>query len=123
MNDPRPSASRKPNRRSNWSTPSIRASRSSGEYGSSLRWAVSSGVTPGSFTAFKLQLRLIFFKKCSKLIRHAEKPLPLLVIKRYRKSAQAINAHATFFAHLEFQAAASLRTHLFLEFGDARHQF
>src|SRR5262245_38676922 len=70
------------------------------------------------FAAFELQLAFVLFKKRHQGIRGRKQTLPLFVIEGHGKTAKAVDADSTFFADLEFDTAASFRTHLFLKFGN-----
>src|SRR5487761_191835 len=72
---------------------------------------------------FNFSLLLFSSRKARSLSAASSRRTHLLIVKRYRKAAQPINADASLLAHLEFQAALLLRADLLFEFGDASHQF
>ena len=57
---------------------------------------------------FQLQLRFVFFHKRLDVVRRAQQAVPLLVVQRDRKAAQAVYADPTLLSDLENQVAAAL---------------
>src|SRR5487761_636347 len=107
-------------------SPFARAHRGGGPppaapYGAEDGEPVGRGVS--SHFAFEFQPALVFFEKGAESVGCVEQAHPLFVVKRDRKAAQPVDAHASLLAHLEFQAALLLWASLVFEFSDARHQF
>src|SRR5579863_6658274 len=79
---------------------------------------------PFSALLFELELRFVFFHEALDVGGGTEQAVPLLVVERDRKAAQAVHAHAAFFADLENQvAAAFLDFYFFFQLRQLRFQF
>ena len=73
---------------------------------------------------FELELRLVFFHELLDVVCSAEKAVPLLVVQRHRKTAQAVDADATLLSDFENQVtAALLGFDLFFQLSQFRFEF